>query len=154
MQAPIQYVYEFTNLVPQPRRVFSPYSNLGDWESSDQVNLRQGQGCGSALSLSLELPATWRKWDWHMKENFCPLQGSLGFSGLKLEKVWKWVPGASRPRGPKSRKRSRKRVKIVKKQSILTLFRLGFRVFDFLGPGNSFSDYLSNFRPEGPKWPL
>ena len=66
-------------------------------------------------------------------ENVCPLQGSFGPFGPKVGKrVRKWVPRASRPRRPKSRKRSRKRVKI----DCFQLFWLFFdSVFDLLGPG-------------------
>ena len=63
----------------------------------------------------------------------------LGFRGLATGVIsalraqsWKMSPKmssrASRPRGPKSRKQSRKRVKIVKHLSILTLFRPHFRL--------------------------
>ena len=49
-------------------------------------------------------------------ENFCPLQGSFGPFGPKVaNRVRKWVPGPFQPRGPKSPKQSRKRVKIVEK---------------------------------------
>ena len=89
----------------------------------------------------------------------------LGFPGPATGVIWalraqSWKKslsvgsGAFQAPGPKSRKRSRKRVNIVEKQSILTLFRLHFRFFGApgpKGPGNSFSDSFSNFGPEGPK---
>ena len=49
------------------------------------------------------------------RDSLALLQGSFGPSGPKVGKrVGKLVPGASRPRGPKSRKRSRKRDKAGK----------------------------------------
>ena len=87
-------------------------------------------------------------------ENFCPLQGSFGPFRPKVGKrVQKWVPGASRPRGPKSRKRSRKRVKIDCFSTILTLFRLRFRLFGPRGreaPGTHFRTLFPTLGPKGP----
>ena len=64
-------------------------------------------------------------------------RGRLGPSGPKLEKESEnEFLDPLRPRAQKGRKQSRKRVKIVEKQSIYTLLRLGFdSVFDFLGAG-------------------
>ena len=65
------------------------------------------------------------------EDSLALLQGSFGPFGTKVGKrVRKWVPGASRPQGPKSRKRSRKGVKIDCFSTILTLFRLRFRLFE------------------------
>ena len=60
---------------------------------------------------------------------------------------------ASRVRGPKSRKRSRKRVEIVEKQSILTLFRLRLRLFGPRGreaPGTHFPSLFPILVPNDP----
>ena len=63
-------------------------------------------------------------------ESLALLQGSFGPFGPKVaNRVRKWVPRPSRPRGPKSAKRSRKRVKIDYFSTILTLFRLRFGLF-------------------------
>ena len=93
----------------------------------------------------------------------------LGFPGPATGVIWalraqmtpgkrvrKWVPGASRPGGPKSRKRSRKRVKIVEKQSILTLFQLRLRLFGRRGreaPGTHCPTLFPTLGPEGPNDP-
>ena len=86
-----------------------------------------------------------------------PATGVIWASGPKVGKrVGKWVPGASRPQRPKSRKRSRKRVKIVEKQSILTLFRLRFGLFGPRGreaPGTHFPTLFPTLGPEGPNDP-
>ena len=68
-------------------------------------------------------------------ESLALLQGSFGPFGPKVaNRVRKWVPGPSRPRGPKSAKWSRKRVKIDYFSTILTLFRLFFWTFWAPGP--------------------
>ena len=82
---------------------------------------------------------------------------SFGPFGPKVaNRVRKWVPGPSRPRGPKSAKRSRKRVKIDYFSTILTLFRLGFGLFGpqgRKGPGTHFRTLFATFGPKGPNDP-
>ena len=62
------------------------------------------------------------------------------------------LPRASRPQGPKSRKRSRERAKKVEKQSILTVFRLHFQLFGPVAeaPGTHFRTLFPTLSPEGP----
>ena len=79
-------------------------------------------------------------------------RGHLGPPGPPRQFIWKESVEMRFP-DPKSRKQSRKRVKIVEKQSILTLFRLVFRLFEAPGPErpwqNSFSHSFSEgFGPE------
>ena len=101
------------------------------------------------LSRSLKL--------FHWASNFCLLQGSFGPFGPKVaNRVRKWVPGPSRPRGPKSPKRSRKRVKIDYFSTILTLFRLRFGLFGRWGRdslGTHFRTLFATFGPKGPNDP-
>ena len=70
----------------------------------------------------------------HMSwESLALLQGSFGPFGPKVaNRVRKWVPGPSRPRGPKSPKRSRKKNQNRLFFNFLALFRLRFGL---LGPG-------------------
>ena len=93
----------------------------------------------------------------HHLGNFCPLQGSFGPFGPKVaNRVRKWVPGPSQPRGPKSPKQSRKRVKIDYFSTILTLFRLSFGLFGPWGregPGTHFRTLFATFGPKGPNDP-
>ena len=90
-------------------------------------------------------------------ESLALLQGSFGPFGPKVaNRVRKWVPGPSRPRGPKSPKRSRKRVKIDYFSTILTLFRLRFGLFGpwgRKGPGTHFRTLFATFGPKGPNDP-
>ena len=90
-------------------------------------------------------------------ESLALLQGSFGPFGPKVaNRVRKWVPGPSRPRGPKSPKRSRKRVKIDYFSTILTLFRLRFGLFGPRGregPGTHFRTLFATFGPKGPNDP-
>ena len=60
------------------------------------------------------------------------------------------------PGGPKSPKQSRKRVKTNSCSTILTLFRLRFRLFGPpkpRGPGNSFWTLFATLAPKGPNDP-
>ena len=80
-----------------------------------------------------------------------------GHLGPKVEKKSEnESPGPLGPGGPKSPNQSRKRVKIVKKESILTRFRLRFGLCGPpgpRGPGDSFSDFFSTLGPKGPNDP-
>ena len=81
-------------------------------------------------------------------ENSCPLQGSFGPFGPKVEKgVRKWVPGAERPQGPKSRKRRPKRAKIDCFFNYFDSFSTPFSTFWALRPRSTF---FSNF-PGSPR---
>ena len=84
-------------------------------------------------------------------------RGHLGLSGRKLQMEFeKWVPGPSRCRGPKSAKRSRKRVKIDNFSTILTLFRLCLGLFGLRGrkgPETYFRTLFATFGPKGPNDP-
>ena len=105
------------------------------------------------LSFKSPSPKRWEKgrkcWD-----SLALLQRSFGPSGPKVGKrVGNEFPG---PRSPKSRKRSRKRVKVVEKQSILTLFRLRFQLSGPWGreaPGTHFPTLFPTLGPPGPNGP-
>ena len=94
--------------------------------ASTHPSRRQGSSwhleSGWHLRLFLDLEAN---------ENFCPLQRSFGPFGLEVAKrVRNELPGPLSVGGPKSPKRSRKRVKIVEQESILVFDS----VWDFLDP--------------------
>ena len=93
---------------------------------------------------------------WNLRK-LLPATGSFGPSGAKFGKrVGKWVPWASRPGAQKSRKRSRKRVKMVEKHSILSLFRLRLRLFGPRGREvlrTHFPILFPTLGPEGPNDP-
>ena len=65
-----------------------------------------------------------------LSENFRLLQGSFGPFGPKVaNRVGKWVPGPCQPQGPKSPKRSRKRVKIPSESKWLQAGKIIFELF-------------------------
>ena len=97
-----------------------------------------------------------------LAKTFARYRGHLGPLGPKLEKESEndfpgpLGPGAPRPRGPKSRNRIRKRVKIDCFLTILPLFRLRFRLFWAWGqeaPGTHFPTLFLTLGPEGPNDP-
>ena len=84
-----------------------------DFCRSLSLEVMSGSNQGDELCTEhLWVSSIWRT----VWESLALLQGSFGPFGPKVaNRVRKWVPGPSRPRGPKSPKRSRKRVKIVEK---------------------------------------
>ena len=81
-----------------------------------------------------------------LAKTFARYRGHLGPSGPKLQiEFGNGFPGPFGPGPPKSPRQSRKRVKIVEKLSILTLFRLRFALFGPRGregPGTHFEVHL------------
>ena len=88
---------------------------------------------------------------WSLSFYFSSFRKSVG------KRVRNEFPGPLGPQGPKSRKRGRKKkVKMVEKQSILTPFRLRFRLFGPRGqeaPGTHFRTLFLALGPKGPNDP-
>ena len=88
---------------------------------------------------------------------FHPPRGVLGPFGPRVgNRSWKWVRGAFRFQGPKSLKKSRKRVKKVEKSWNFHFWLFFDSVFHFLDPRarrplELIFNSVSNFGPEGPK---
>ena len=107
---------------------------------NDYITWVQNRTFSRALSLQALKPDSW-----HISlflEKCRPVLPSLGIPltiqrgnsarmSKILKKVSKWVPGASRPRGPKKSEKSSKRVKKSRKSQFLTRFEL---FSDFFGP--------------------
>ena len=92
--------------------------------------------------------------DTRLTTSLAPYRGHSGPSGPKSQRSRKKVAGASRPRGQRRLKKSRKKVKNESKTTFFSTFSTFFRLFSTFfdpgprGPGNFFPTFW-DFGPEG-----